>query len=286
MTVSAKAHLGSYWPYHEDGNGAWIPCDDNPCTLHGDSDVIARSPGEAYQRAYEAQTPDGEYDVDILDYIWYDKDDDYVPPAWYKHASGKDINGVHVRILYKDDSILEGRVGADGRVNGRQVFDMTGEGDHAKVAGKDTNISLIIKLWDERYWKQIEGMPEQGDAVIIDGTAYPVCDVRPIAGEEDGYEIVSSEENWESGDLETVSFSLDQVSCVIRRRMGVLPPDAEGLYKGADDNFWVYDRFGTLTRIGSVGGTFLAQTVKNTDTINPDAYPFNKLSYKTLYRLK
>jgi hypothetical protein len=46
------------WPYHEyqgkDSKkvGTFVKCHDNPCSLHGGSDIIASSPEEAYEKAH------------------------------------------------------------------------------------------------------------------------------------------------------------------------------------------------------------------------------------------
>lgn len=46
-------HTGSNWPYHENRNThEMVPCASNPCTLHGNSDVYATSPEEAYEKKY------------------------------------------------------------------------------------------------------------------------------------------------------------------------------------------------------------------------------------------
>ena len=42
-----NSHNGENWPYHEDPHGNMVPCESNPCTLHGGSDVYATSAEEA-----------------------------------------------------------------------------------------------------------------------------------------------------------------------------------------------------------------------------------------------
>lgn len=50
---NANSHSGQNWPYHENSNtGEMVPCANNPCSLHGDSDVYATSPEEAYAKKY------------------------------------------------------------------------------------------------------------------------------------------------------------------------------------------------------------------------------------------
>jgi hypothetical protein len=47
------------WPYHEyrgkdpKKTGTFVKCHDNPCSIHGDSDIMASSPEEAYEKAHE-----------------------------------------------------------------------------------------------------------------------------------------------------------------------------------------------------------------------------------------
>ena len=47
------AHDGENWPYHEDPNGNMVPCESNPCSLHGGNDVIATNPAEAFSIKHE-----------------------------------------------------------------------------------------------------------------------------------------------------------------------------------------------------------------------------------------
>lgn len=39
------------WPYHQDKNGNWVPCSSNPCKMHGGSEVMAKNPEEAFEKA-------------------------------------------------------------------------------------------------------------------------------------------------------------------------------------------------------------------------------------------
>ena len=54
-----KNHDGGNWPYHlyEGGKpemqGSYVPCDTNPCHVHGNSEIYATSPEEAYGKAHE-----------------------------------------------------------------------------------------------------------------------------------------------------------------------------------------------------------------------------------------
>lgn len=46
-------HDGEPWPYHKDVHGNMVPCESNPCTLHGNGgDVMADSVDEAYRITY------------------------------------------------------------------------------------------------------------------------------------------------------------------------------------------------------------------------------------------
>lgn len=40
-------HDGENWPYHEDPHGNMVPCESNPCSLHGGKDVMATSAEQA-----------------------------------------------------------------------------------------------------------------------------------------------------------------------------------------------------------------------------------------------
>ena len=39
------------WPHHQDKHGNWIPCASNPCKMHGGSEVMAKNPEEAFEKA-------------------------------------------------------------------------------------------------------------------------------------------------------------------------------------------------------------------------------------------
>lgn len=39
------------WPHHQDKHGNWVPCASNPCKMHGGSEVIAKNPEEAFEKA-------------------------------------------------------------------------------------------------------------------------------------------------------------------------------------------------------------------------------------------
>ena len=39
------------WPHHQDKNGNWVPCASNPCKMHGGSEVMAKNPEEAFEKA-------------------------------------------------------------------------------------------------------------------------------------------------------------------------------------------------------------------------------------------
>lgn len=50
-------HNGENWPYHANRNtGEMTPCANNPCSLHGNSDVYATSPEDAYAKKYGSRT--------------------------------------------------------------------------------------------------------------------------------------------------------------------------------------------------------------------------------------
>jgi hypothetical protein len=40
-------HDGENWPYHEDPHGNMVPCESNPCSIHGGKDVMATSAEQA-----------------------------------------------------------------------------------------------------------------------------------------------------------------------------------------------------------------------------------------------
>ncbi len=44
--MATGRHDGA-WPYHQTKDGRMVPCRSNPCSLHGDTDIIASSPEEA-----------------------------------------------------------------------------------------------------------------------------------------------------------------------------------------------------------------------------------------------
>lgn len=51
-------HKGENWPYHANMHtGEMTPCASNPCKLHGNSDVLAKSPEEAYEKKFGSSTP-------------------------------------------------------------------------------------------------------------------------------------------------------------------------------------------------------------------------------------
>lgn len=52
--MKANKHDGERWPYHEDPHGNLVPCENNPCRLHGGSDIIATSLEDAYRKLVEA----------------------------------------------------------------------------------------------------------------------------------------------------------------------------------------------------------------------------------------
>ena len=57
---SLNSHKGRNWPYHENRNtGEMVPCANNPCTLHGNSDVYATSPEDAYAKKYSNMQSSG-----------------------------------------------------------------------------------------------------------------------------------------------------------------------------------------------------------------------------------
>ena len=39
------------WPHHQDKHGDWVPCASNPCKMHGGSEVMAKNPEEAFEKA-------------------------------------------------------------------------------------------------------------------------------------------------------------------------------------------------------------------------------------------
>lgn len=39
------------WPHHQDKHGNWVPCASNPCKMHGGSEVMAKNPEEAFEKA-------------------------------------------------------------------------------------------------------------------------------------------------------------------------------------------------------------------------------------------
>ena len=47
------------WPHHQDKHGNWVPCASNPCKMHGGSEVMAKNPEEAFEKANSAFTAFG-----------------------------------------------------------------------------------------------------------------------------------------------------------------------------------------------------------------------------------
>lgn len=42
------------WPHHQDKHGNWVPCASNPCKTHGGTEIMARNPEEAFEKANSA----------------------------------------------------------------------------------------------------------------------------------------------------------------------------------------------------------------------------------------
>jgi len=39
------------WPHHQDKHGNWVPCASNPCKMHGGTEIMAKNPEEAFEKA-------------------------------------------------------------------------------------------------------------------------------------------------------------------------------------------------------------------------------------------
>lgn len=46
----------SEWPHHQDKHGNWVPCASNPCKMHGGTEIMAKNPEEAFEKANSAFT--------------------------------------------------------------------------------------------------------------------------------------------------------------------------------------------------------------------------------------
>lgn len=208
---------------------------------------------------------------------------------WYKGMKAGDIQGIHVLATGDDGSRVEGRLDRDGMVAGNAVFDMESDGGSSQVKGLSGGVENVMASWDERYWRQVPADDARvGDAVIVNGTAYPVLDVQAECDDNDipvGREFKS----WADNDhchMQQIFLPMDSVSCAIRRRPGVDVPEERGVYKGADGNIWVCDIYGNLTKVGGRQGTYSTYVVKDQNTIDPAAFPFQRISEKTLDGLK
>jgi len=285
MAATATSHKGTYWPYHETKDGNMVPCANNPCRLHGESDVVARSPEEAYQKAAERK-----YGKDSMEGLNADpynaEDENYNSPQWYEGASADDLEGVHVQYHAPDGTFVSGRMDSSGKVNGQQVLNVASKGGSSTVKGKAKGIGFITKTWDERYWNRIDtDEVKKGDSVVVDGTSYPVTGIRRPSTGEKAFTIISSRDD-ETGAQKPFHFSSTKVSEAIRRKTGVDAPEERGVYKGADGNIWVCDIYGNLTKVGGRQGTYSTYVVKDQNTIDPAAFPFQRISEKTLDGLK
>ena len=198
--------------------------------------------------------------------------------------SGQQINGVHVRVADSNGVRFEGVLDGHGRVGAVQVFSMAQSKDgDLSVAGLSDNVNSVERVWDERCWAPIGIKDVQvGDAIIVNGRTYPVCDVglSDLGQFRDGYVFKSKMETLD-GKYGTVSFPAAAVEGALRLKAGVVSPDGsgQGIYEGSDGNLWISDCYGKIVKVSKQN----YQAISTNGMISPDAYPFVKTTDDARY---
>ena len=197
---------------------------------------------------------------------------------WYKGMTVKDVQGLHVLAIGKDDSRLEGRVDNDGVVSGNDVFEIDESTSMRPVKGLVGWVKQLTVSWDERYWEQIPvDDVQKGDAVVVGGIAYPVRKIKPRKGT--GFEIGCRFKAAADDDAcvpKDITFPKASVSYAIRRRPEVKIPSEQGMYKGHDGSLWLVDKDRNIIRLKGANGQCRAFDFGKGAIISPAAYPCEK----------
>lgn len=198
--------------------------------------------------------------------------------------SGQQINGVHVRAVDNNGVRFEGVLDEHGRVGALQVLSMAQADDGGSVvAGLSNNVKSVERVWDERCWAPISIKAVQpGDAIIVNGRTYPVCDVgmSDLGQFRDGYVFKSKMETL-NGKYGDVSFPAAAVDGALSLKAGIVSPDGsgQGIYKGSDGNLWISDCCGNIVKVSKQN----YRIISTNGMISPDAYPFVKTTDDARY---
>lgn len=197
---------------------------------------------------------------------------------WYKGMKAEDIQGIHVLATGCDGSRVEGRPDGDGVVAGNAVFDMESNRGSSQVKSLSDGVENVMASWDERYWRPIPADDARaGDAVIVNGTAYPVLDVQAECDDDD-IPVGRKFKSWADNDncrMQQIFLPMDSVSCAIRRKTGIDPPSGSGIYEGHDGSLWIMDDHMSL-RI-KAAGICIFVGLGDAVPISPSAFPLTKL---------
>lgn len=142
---------------------------------------------------------------------------------WYEGKSLRDLEGLHVSVVYDDGSRVEGRLNDNGQINtgrgiGKGVNDVFCQKLFEYRTVLTEGVKSVSLIWDERDWKQIEFKDlAMGDAVVVNGSRIRIC-ATPHG---DGF-VRGTRNRYYAAD----------VSCSLRRRYKL--PTKPGAYKGTD----------------------------------------------------
>lgn len=198
--------------------------------------------------------------------------------------SGQQINGVHVRAVDNNGVRFEGVLDEHGRVGTLQALSMAQDDDGGSVvAGLSSNVKSVERVWDERCWAPISIKAVQvGDAIIVNGKTYPVCDVgmSDLGQFRDGYVFKSKMETL-NGEYGEVSFPAAAVDGALSLKAGIVSPDesGQGIYEGSDGNLWISDCCGKIVKVSKQN----YRIIRTNGMISPDAYPFVKITDDARY---
>lgn len=198
--------------------------------------------------------------------------------------SSQQINGIHVRAVDDNGVRFEGVLDGHGRVGALQVLSMAQAGNGGSVvAGLSGNVKNVERVWDERCWAPISIKAVQpGDAIIVNGRTYPVCDVgmSDLGQFRDGYVFKVKMETL-NGKYGDVSFPAAAVDGALSLKAGIVSPggSGQGIYKGSDGNLWISDCYGKIVKVSKQN----YQAICTNGMISPDAYPFVKITDDARY---
>lgn len=198
--------------------------------------------------------------------------------------SSQQINGVHVRAVDNNGVRFEGALDGHGRVGALQALSMAQADDgESVVAGLGGNVKSVERVWDERCWAPISIKAVQpGDAIIVNGRTYPVCDVgmSDLGQFRDGYVFKVKMETL-NGRYGDVSFPAAAVDGALSLKAGIVSPggSGQGIYKGSDGNLWISDCYGKIVKVSKQN----YQAICANGMISPDAYPFVKITDDARY---